>query len=228
MTEKTQTGGAADRRRFLTGGMAATAAAAVAGVGLTGGTAQAGNGGPPDLYPNWNRAQFQAIQDHEAAHVTAVVGLITNLRGTPRPKPNFKGIRQPNVTAFATVSLALENTGVGAYAGAAPVIFSRQVLAAAASIALIEARHAGYLNVLFNGISTDSVFGKEQTFEQPLTIDQVVNLAGPFIQDLNGGPPLTFSTTPSRNNDIAILNFALALEYLEAEFYDVNVPIFYA
>ena len=123
--------------------------------------------------------------------------------------------------------MALENTGCGAYLGAAPVIFSRQYLAAAGSIALVEARHAGFLNVLFNRSITADVFANEQQFEQPLTIAQVTNLAGPFIASLNGGPALTFNATPSRANDIAILNFALTLEYLEQEFYNLNVPKFY-
>jgi len=217
----------ASRRGFLTGG-AVAAAAAAGGLLLTPGSAQAANDTIPNLYAGWNKLQFQAIRKHEAEHVKAVGALITQLGGVPRPKPTFKGLKQANVKAFATVSQALENTGVGAYLGAAPVIFSRQVLAAAGSIALIEARHAGYLNVLFNDVSTADVLGDEQTFDTPLTIQQVVNLAGPFIDSLNEGPALTFSATPSKANDIAILNFALALEFLEAEFYELNVPVYFA
>ena len=70
------------------------------------------------------------------------------LGGAARPKPTFVNLVQPNLLAFAKTSQALENTGVGAYLGAAPIIFNKGYLAAAGSILTIEARHAGYLNVL--------------------------------------------------------------------------------
>ncbi len=214
---------AAGRRSFLRRGAAAMAAAA-ATFAVRSSSAQSGNPNYlPSLYRNENVREFEAIMDHENAHVQFLVQALGPLA---RPKPTFVNLVQPNLLAFASTSLALESTGVGAYFGAAPIIFNSGYLAAAGSILTIEARHAGYLNVLLNDIMTQNVFGKDQDFEMPLTQQQVVKLAGPFITNLNGGPPLEFSTTPSAENDIAILNFALALEFLEAEFYNLNVPKF--
>ncbi len=226
MTDRMPEATGHDRRAFVRGGLAA--AAAVAGASLLPSRAAAADSDKlPNLYPNWNAFLFQSITAHEVAHVDTIKGLITQLGGTPRPSPTFKNLLQPNLVAFGTVSKALENTGVGAYLGAAPIIFQRNVLAAAGSIATIEARHAGYLNVLFNEFHTTNIFGAEQIFERALTVQEVVDSASPFITGLNGGPPLTFAATPSRANDIAILNFALALEYLERDFYNLNVPVYY-
>jgi hypothetical protein len=58
----------------------------------------------------------------------------------------------------------------------------------------------------------------------PLTPQQVVSLASPFIADLNGCPPLI--PAGGLVNPIDVLNFAMALEYLEAAFYNINVPRF--
>ncbi|MEP6963020.1 MAG: ferritin-like domain-containing protein [Acidobacteriota bacterium] len=170
-----------------------------------------------------SRDTFLDIQRHENAHVAT---LLSVLGAAARPKPTFQNLVQKDFRNFVAISQALENTGVGAYLGAAPAILNRTYLAAAGSIALIEARHAGWLNSLVDVPITTNVFGTEQSFETPLIPAQVVALAVPFIASLNGGPPIDYSITPSAINDIAILNFALALEYLEAEFYNLNVSNF--
>ena len=206
--------GSRSRRAFLGGGALAVAGAVV---GLSGGQAQAAPGSS-------TARQFRGIQQHENSHVEF---LVKTLGDAARPKPNFRGLRSQTRASFFAQSQAFENTGCGAYLGAAPVLFSKVFLAAAGSIALIEGRHAGFLNDLVGDLTTTNVFGQRQTFERPLTIQEVTRLANPFIRDLNGGPPLTFSPVPSAENDIAILNFALALEFLEAEFYNLNVPRFF-
>ncbi len=171
----------------------------------------------PSLYQGENVREFQAIQSHENAHVTYLINAITGAGGTPRPKPSFVNLTQPTLVAFAQTSQALENTGVGAYLGAAPYIFERAYVGAAGSILAIEARHAGYLDVLLDQLMTYNINQEAPAFEVPLTPAEVVEHAGPFITSLNGGPPLTYSTTDlSAANDIMILNFALALEYLES------------
>jgi hypothetical protein len=168
-------------------------------------------------------SNFSAIRRHENDHVAF---LVKALGSNARPQPTFQNLMQSNLKMFVTISQSLENTGCGAYLGAAPAISSSAYLAAAGSIALIEGRHAGWLNSLANVPLTTNVFGQAPSFEMPLTAAQVVTKASPFVASLNGGPPLTYSATPSAAHGIAILNFALALENLEAEFYNLNALVF--
>jgi len=90
------------------------------------------------------------------------------------------------------VAQALENTGVGAYTGAAASIADDDLLTAALTIHGVEARHASYLNIL-NG---DAPF--PDAFETPLSPDEVLAIAGPFIVTPGGTDGVT--TMPSTGN----------------------------
>lgn len=183
-------------------------------------SSQAGYGSPPvSKRDKGVRVVFRSIQDHENDHVDFLVNVLGE---DARPKPTFKNLKTSSYNSFVNLTMAFENTGVGAYLGAAPVINSPEYLAAAGSIMTVEARHAGWVNVYLN----EQITLGNASFEMPLTPEQVVAAVSPYLVSLNGGPDLSYSEAPSDQNDIAILNFALALEYLEAEFYNINVPLY--
>ena len=206
------------RRRFF--GRAAAGAVGAASVTAFLGTP---NAEAQDFNFNTVRRYFRQIQSDENAHVAALIGLLGPFA---RPKPTFQNLSIPRFRDFAEVSQTLENTGAGAYVGAAPAIDNTAGLFQfVGPIALTEGYHSGWLNTLLGSSLTGPDNGN---FIAPLTIDEITSRAMPFIASLNGGPPATFSATnPSFNNDIAILNFALILEYLESEFYNINVPKFF-
>ena len=151
----------------------------------------------------------------ETAHVTFLQGALRKAGVPVRPKPTFKGLAQADINSFASLSQVFENVGVGAYLMAAPAITTKAYLAAAGSILTIEARHAGFLDVLLGKpVSANGAFDK------PIMQADIVKDVSPFIASLNGGQ----DPSASLKNDADILNFALLLEYLEAEFYTTNVP----
>ncbi len=163
-------------------------------------------------------AAFNEIMQDENEHVTFLQQALTKAGAKPRPKPTFKGLEQADLQSFATLSQAFENVGVGAYLMAAPAISTRAYLAAAGSILTIEARHAGFLDALLS-----KPLSANGAFDKPLTQAEIVKAVSPFIASLNGGP----DPSAMLKNDADILNFALLLEFLEAEFYNMNVPKFF-
>ncbi|QBD74921.1 hypothetical protein EPA93_02505 [Ktedonosporobacter rubrisoli] len=158
---------------------------------------------------------FHEIRKDEDAHVAF---LKATLGRAARPKPRFKNLQQHSSASFVNLSLAFENVGVGAYLQAAPALSSKAHLTAASSMLTIEARHAGYLNALVG-----KLISPNGAFDRPISQSQIVKDVLPFIDNLNGGP----DPAKALKNDTDILNFALLLEYLEDEFYDINVPKFY-
>ena len=114
--------------------------------------------------------------EQEAEHVKALTAAIKQLGGTPVAKPTFN-FPVHDEASFLALAAVLENTGVGAYNGAAPSLQSKDVLAAAGSIVQIEARHAAAIELLLGKSPTP-----DQGFDRPLTKTQVLAKAGPLIR----------------------------------------------
>jgi rubrerythrin len=88
------------------------------------------------------------IRDNELAHVDALAATVQKLGGKPAAKPTFDfGGAFASSAAFLKTANVLEDTGVSAYNGAATLIKSVDVLAAAGGIVQIEARHAALIRL---------------------------------------------------------------------------------
>jgi hypothetical protein len=123
------------------------------------------------------KAYAKMFGEQESEHVAALTAAIKQLGGTPVKKPQFV-FPVTNQSSFLALASVLENTGVGAYNGAAPSISSKDVLASAGSIVQIEARHAAAIDLLI-GRSPTPTGG----FDVPLTKAQVLAKAGPLIKE---------------------------------------------
>ena len=90
------------------------------------------------------------LSDHEQTHVSALRRTLRSLgaKVPSAPSFDFKGTNAGD--KFVPTAFALENVGVRAYLGQAGRLKSKALLAAAASIATVEARHAGAVAVLLN------------------------------------------------------------------------------
>lgn len=122
------------------------------------------------------------IREHEQAHVQAVTATIRSLGGKPVAKPKLtfpKGTFASREKFLATAS-TFEELGVKAYHGQVPLIQSVDLLAAAASIAGVESRHAAILADLTGGNPFPG------PIEAHLPMKQVLKAAMPFIQSQGG------------------------------------------
>jgi rubrerythrin len=163
---------------------------------------------------------LRTVGDHEAAHVSALSSTVEALDGTPVQEGEYEfGYETPS--EFLAVAKALENTGVAAYAGAAPQVVNNEVLAAAAGIHSVEARHAAFLNF----VGDDSPF--PAAVDEAKSVSEVLEIAGQFVT--SEVDPSVYETGEDRpthdrkadddTSDVNVLNYALTLEHLENAFY---------
>ena len=123
-------------------------------------------------------AVVENLADHEQQHVDAIIGLLEGAGATPVEKPEF--IFPPEALAsqagVLNTAITLEPVGVGAYLGAAPLIQSPDILAAAGSIAGVEGEHVVAVNNLLGVVPP-----AQEAFPAALTMDEVLAAVSPFI-----------------------------------------------
>jgi hypothetical protein len=117
------------------------------------------------------------LRDNEAAHVDALAATIKDLGGKPVAKPTFAfGGAFASRAAYLKTANVLEDTGVSAYNGAAPMIESVDVLAAAGGIVQVEARHAALIRRVRNKPPAPLAFDKASE------MDEILTAVKPFIK----------------------------------------------
>ena len=117
------------------------------------------------------------IRDNENEHVDALKTAIEGAGAKPVKAPGVDfGSAFGNQKSFLKLAETFEDTGVSAYNGAAPMIKSKEVLAAAGSIVQIEARHAAAIRMLNGKLPTAGGFDKT------LSQKQVLSAVKPFVK----------------------------------------------
>jgi len=107
------------------------------------------------------------IADQEATHVDVLTQAIELLGGTPVEEDSYDfGVE--SVGDFLELAQVLENTGVAAYAGAAPFVESPDLLSTALSIHSVEARHAAVLNEVNGESPFPNAFDSAQSQQEVL------------------------------------------------------------
>ncbi|KAK7471219.1 hypothetical protein VKT23_002628 [Stygiomarasmius scandens] len=140
--------------------------------------------------------QFTVIQGDEATHSTVLQSAIKTLGDTPITSCQFNfDSALTDVATMAATARVVENLGVAAYLGAAPLVSDPVILQDAGSILTVEARHQTVLNLL-SGTGTSI----PSAFDIGLTPSEVLAVASPFLSgpcDLGvpANPTLTITNT---------------------------------
>lgn len=128
----------------------------------------------------------------EAVHVSTLLSAISGA-GIKPVEPceyNFDAALADAKTMVATARV-LEAVGVTAYLGAAPLISSSDILAAAASIATVEARHQAFIR------SASGAEAVPAPFDVALGPKAVFTMAAAFIRSCPEGSNLNIQPNPA-------------------------------
>lgn len=150
---------------------------------------------PSLRYSTWQH--FTAVKDHEQYHVTLIEQVLDQIGAEDNAPTEFTfpdGVFE-DLVMFAKFAQEVEDLGVSAYAGAAPMLAKAelelvggdlsklQVTPAALGIHSIEARHAGYFRTLneMQPWKFGNVEISDAAIDDPRTPEEVVAIAGKHI-----------------------------------------------
>jgi rubrerythrin len=114
-------------------------------------------------------AAFAKIVAKDEAQHVAFLKSALGAKAVAKPKFDFKGTTAA-MGAFQKTAMALEDTGVAAYAGAAPMISNKKTLSAALSVHSVEARHAAWIRNIMGVNPAPVPFDGAKTKAQVLKI----------------------------------------------------------
>ncbi|KAF3913389.1 hypothetical protein ABW20_dc0107822 [Dactylellina cionopaga] len=134
---------------------------------------------------------LKKVGETEATHVTVLTDVLKKAGANPvQPcEYDFKFTTAADMVGTAKI---LEAVGVSAYLGAAPLVQSKDILAAAASIVTVEARHQTFIRA-----ASGDAFPVPQAFDAALGPQSVFTLASQFIKSCPEGSNLAFTAFPS-------------------------------
>jgi hypothetical protein len=111
------------------------------------------------------------VSSHETTHVKTLKSVLGS-RAVKSPKFDFKGTTADQ-GKFLQTAFALENTGVHAYLGQVGNLKNKTLLAAAASIVTVEARHAAGVAELLGDITGKTGITPSGAFDSGYSMHKV-------------------------------------------------------
>ena len=142
-----------------------------------------------------NEGQIKSLMgvgQTEAIHVTTLMSAITGAGAKPVQPCDYNfDAALASADSMVKTARVLEAVGVSAYLGAAPMVNSSDVLAAAASIVTVEARHQAFIRVASGAEPVPAAF---DTSLQPRA---VFTLAAQFIKSCPEGSNLNIQAFPA-------------------------------
>jgi hypothetical protein len=119
------------------------------------------------IFKGDTRNFVDVVARHEATHV-AFLKKALGSAAIKKPTFDFKGTNNTNQKTFETTAQLLEDTGVMAYAGQVGLVKTKAILAAAASIHSVEARHAAWMRHIRQVAPAPAAFDPAKTKAQIL------------------------------------------------------------